>query len=113
MSRRALTMFTFTVLLGGTTVITFTTSPAQADEDIPEIRQLYQEGTIQSLESVVARARKRYPGSRLVEAELLKRGERLIYEVELIDAEGVVRELFFDARTGEAVSEIEEEVESH
>ena len=114
MSRRTLAMFTYTVLVGATAVVTVTPHPARADEDIPEIRQLYRQGAIQSLEAIVARARQRYPAARLVEAELLRRDDRLIYEVELIDADGVVRELFFDARSGEPVAEVDEgEGESH
>ena len=106
-------MFTFTVLLGATTVVTVAASPAGADEGIPEIRQLYNQGEIRSLAAVVERARQRYPEARLVEAELMRDGDRLIYEVELIDAEGVVRELFFDARSGEPVTDPPEEAEDH
>jgi uncharacterized membrane protein YkoI len=106
-------MFTYTCLLGTPTVITMGATPAEADEAIPEIRQLYNQGEIRSLEAVVERARQRYPEARLVEAELLRDGERLIYEVELIDADGVVRELFFDARSGEPVTDFVEEDESH
>ena len=106
-------MVTFTVLLGATTVVTVAASPAGAEEGIPEVRQLYNQGEIRSLAAMVERARERYPAARLVEAELLRDGERLIYEVELIDAEGVVRELFFDARSGEPVTDFVEADESH
>ena len=113
MSRRLAAMFTYTVLIGATSVVTMTPNPAAADEDTPEIRQLYRQGEIRSLEAIIDRARERYPGARLVEAELLREGERLIYEVELIDAAGVMRELFFDARSGEAVSHRDEDSEDH
>lgn len=113
MSRRRLAMITYTCLLGATAVITMAATPAKAEEGIPEIRQLYRQGEIRSLEAMVERARQRYPEARLVEAELLRDGERLIYEVELIDAEGVVRELFYDARSGEPVSDFAEADESH
>jgi uncharacterized membrane protein YkoI len=87
--------------------------PALADEGVPEVRQLYNQGEIRSLAAMVERARERHPEARLVEAELLRDGERLIYEVELIDADGVVRELFFDARSGDPVTDFVEEGESH
>jgi len=42
---------------------------------------------------------------RLLEAELENKKDRLIYELEFVDEQGVVRELLFDARTGEALGE--------
>jgi len=42
---------------------------------------------------------------RLLEAELENKKDRLVYELEFIDEQGVVRELLFDARTGEALGE--------
>lgn len=113
MSRGGVAVFIYTVWIGTTTVIAAAPDPVQAEEGIPEIRQLHRQGEIRSLETVVERARRRYPEARLIEAELLRDGERLIYEVELIDRDGVVREQFFDARTGDRVTDFEEESESH
>jgi len=107
------TMFVYTVLVGSPAVITVAASPAGAEEGIPEVRQLYRSGEIRSLAAIVERAKQRYPDSRLVEAELKRHRQRLIYEVELIDADGVVRELYFDARTGDPVPGPDEEAEHH
>ncbi len=81
--------------------------PARADRE--EARKLRERGEILSLELILERARKRFPGGRLVEAELEREDGRLVYEVELIDADGVFRELFFDARSGEPIPELDEE----
>ncbi|MFB6259600.1 MAG: PepSY domain-containing protein [Thiohalorhabdaceae bacterium] len=113
MSRGPLAMLVFTAWIGITTVITAVPDSIQAEEGIPEIRQLHGQGEIRSLEKVVERARRRYPEARLIEAELLREDDRLIYEVELIDSDGVVREQFFDARTGDRVTEFEEESGTH
>jgi len=87
---------------------------ARADEeDLSELRELRERGEILSLEEVIERVRGRYPEAHLVEAEVDREGGRLIYEVELIDADGVVRELFFDARSGDPVTDFVEEGESH
>jgi uncharacterized membrane protein YkoI len=87
--------------------------PAPADDDAAEVRRLHERGEIRSLDAILARARRRFPEARLLEAELLRHRDRLVYEVELIDADGVVRELFFDARSGEPTEPVPEEHESH
>jgi uncharacterized membrane protein YkoI len=40
----------------------------------------------------------RYPGSKLLEAELEEKHGVLVYEIELLTSDHVVRELKFDAR---------------
>ncbi|QKT02815.1 PepSY domain-containing protein [Ectothiorhodospiraceae bacterium 2226] len=56
------------------------------------------------LERIAALARAYRPG-RLLEVELEHEDGREVYEVELIDAEGVEWELTFDAYTGELLIE--------
>jgi uncharacterized membrane protein YkoI len=63
-----------------------------------EALALRQQGIILPLEQFIEQALGRYPGSKLLEAELEKKHGVLIYEIELLTAEGVVRELKFDAR---------------
>lgn len=70
------------------------------DLDQDEALQLRRAGVILPLEVLLARALARYPGAVLLEAELEKEGERLIYEVELLVDDGSVRELELDARDG-------------
>ena len=84
---------------------------ARAGEELEELRELHREGEIQSLEAVLKRARERVPEGRLVEAELHREEGRLLYEVEILDGDGVLHELFFDARTGEWLPDWEEEEE--
>lgn len=65
-----------------------------------EALRLHQLGNILSLEQLVQVALDRYPGARLLEAELEDEGDVLVYEVELLCSDGTVRELELDARDG-------------
>jgi uncharacterized membrane protein YkoI len=47
----------------------------------------------------------RYPGSRVLEVELEEEHGRYSYEMEVLTAQGVVRELELDARTGELLQD--------
>lgn len=69
-----------------------------ADHD--RARALRESGEIQPLEQIIRRAKEMHPG-RVLEVELHDDSGRLIYEIELVGERGVVRELYFDARTGE------------
>lgn len=74
---------------------------AQArDLDQDEALRLHQAGAILSLEELMAPALARYPGAELLEAELEEEDDVLVYEVELLTADGSVRELELDARDG-------------
>ena len=74
---------------------------AQArDLDHDEALRLRQEGVIRPLEALIATAFARYPGAELLEAELEEEDDVLVYEVELLTTEGIVRELELDARDG-------------
>jgi len=75
---------------------------ADADnEDYERARRLHESGVIVPLEKVVARVRAEYPDSKVLEAELKEKEQGLTYEIEIVDKTGVVRELYFDARSGE------------
>lgn len=71
--------------------------------DHERVREAVARGEMVPLETILADALKRHPG-RLLEVEL-EGGE---YEVEILGADGVVRELEYDARSGELL-EIEVE----
>lgn len=73
-----------------------------ADEDHDEARRLHESGEILSLEVILQRLRPRYPG-KVLEVELERKSGRIIYEVEMLGKDGVVRELYIDARTGEVL----------
>jgi uncharacterized membrane protein YkoI len=70
------------------------------DLDQDEALRLRQQGIILPLEQALQQALDRYPGARLLEAELEEKHDVYIYEVELLTAAGVVRELDIDAATG-------------
>ncbi|MCY0111620.1 MULTISPECIES: PepSY domain-containing protein [Pseudomonas] len=84
-------------------------SMAQArDLDQDEALSLRQQGVILPLEQVLQQAMDRYPGSKLLEVELEEKHDVYIYEVELLTAEGVARELHLKADTGELVKDKED-----
>ena len=87
--------------------ISFIGSNAWADDDDHErARELVKSGEIIPLEQLLQQVIGQRSGSlRLLEAELEREQGRLVYELELVDEQGVVRELLFDAKTGEALGE--------
>lgn len=80
---------------------------APADDDHDRAKRLKEAGEILSLEQVVEKAKKDHPGQ-LLEAELEEKKGRLIYELELLDEEGIVWELKYDAKSGELLKEKQE-----
>ncbi len=76
---------------------------ARAD-DHERIRELVEAGRILPLERILEQARRRLPG-RVLETELETRQGRYVYEIEILDRDGHVRELLFDARTGAFLAE--------
>jgi len=74
-----------------------------------EALRLTREGVIRPFESILPGALQRYPGSRLLEAELEKEHDAYIYEIELLTAAGVVRELELDARDGRILKDKEDD----
>ncbi|NKE72027.1 PepSY domain-containing protein [Candidatus Manganitrophus noduliformans] len=80
---------------------------ALADGDHDRAKQLKEAGEILSLEQVIERAKRDHPGQ-LLEAELDEKKGRFIYELELLDEEGIVWELKYDAKSGELLKEKQE-----
>lgn len=70
-----------------------------------EALALRQAGTILALERITAQALRSHPGARLLEVELEEDAAGLIYEVELLTSDGVVRELELDARNGRVLKD--------
>ncbi|WP_095110988.1 PepSY domain-containing protein [Pseudomonas sp. Irchel 3E20] len=79
------------------------------DLDQDEALRLRQQGVILPLEQLLQQALGRYPGARLLEAELEEKHDVYIYEVELLTAQGVVRELDLDATTGRLLKDEEDD----
>jgi uncharacterized membrane protein YkoI len=69
-------------------------APAQRDQLFPT-----QRGGGVSLAQATAMAQRRFPG-RVVRAEPVQMGDRVVYEIRILDAEGVVRNVRIDAQTG-------------
>ncbi|MBV6825974.1 PepSY domain-containing protein [Pseudomonas sp. PD9R] len=78
------------------------------DLDQDEALRLRQQGVILPLEQLLKQALDRYPGAKLLEAELEEKHDVYIYEVELLTVEGVVRELDLDAATGRLLKDKED-----
>lgn len=85
-------------------------SGAYAHElDQDQALKLRQQGAILPLEQLLEQALARYPGARLLEAELERDDGRYIYEVELLTAQGIVRELELDAASGRLLKDREDD----
>lgn len=77
-------------------------TPASAEKrDYADIRRLQSSGEILSLETIIARHRRQHPGGQLLEAELEQERGRYVYDLKILDDDGVVREFEYDARSGE------------
>lgn len=70
-----------------------------AELNVEEVRRLRASGSIMPLEEVFRQIARDYPG-RIIEIELEEEDGLLVYELELVDDGGVVREIEIDARTG-------------
>jgi uncharacterized membrane protein YkoI len=76
---------------------------AIAGEGHEKAKRLMEAGEILPLETVIKTATAKKPG-RVIEAELKSSRGGYVYEIELVDKEGVVWELRYDAKTGELMS---------
>ncbi len=83
-------------------------SVALADDDHLEARRLVEAGTIRPLEEILEQIGSQHPG-RILEVELEREEGLYIYEIELLDEEGVVWELEIDAQNGELLKTEQEE----
>ncbi|QKZ05221.1 MULTISPECIES: PepSY domain-containing protein [Pseudomonas] len=70
---------------------------------------LRQAGVILPLEQLLQNAMGRYPGAKLLEAELEEDDGVYTYEVELLTADGVVREIKLEAATGRLLKDKEDD----
>ncbi|MBF0439723.1 MAG: PepSY domain-containing protein [Magnetococcales bacterium] len=76
-------------------------------KDHDRARQLMRSGEILSLERILEHHPQVRDG-RLLEVQLKRRHEVLIYEVEFMDRQGRVVEMEFDAKTGQLLRQHEE-----
>ena len=89
-------------------LLAFCSAVMARDLDQDEALRLRQQGVILPLEQLLQQALDLYPGAKLLEAELEEKHDVYIYEVELLTAEGVVRELDLDATTGQLLKDKED-----
>ena len=85
------------------TLVLYSWLPATASDDHDEVRDLKNRGEIIALYELINKAG--LSEVRILEAELEKEHGKLVYEIEFLDAEGRVFEQYFDAITGEPLSE--------
>ena len=81
------------------------------DEEVHEsaaVRSTAMPGDILSLQQILQNARQLHAG-RVLEAELEESRGGVYYEVEILDANGEVWEMNFDARSGELLGEEQED----
>lgn len=74
-------------------------SPAQADDDHERAREAVRRGELLPLERILALHPLR-PGERLLEVEVERDNGRWEYELELLGADGRVREIEVDGASG-------------
>ncbi|HEY5717616.1 MAG TPA: PepSY domain-containing protein [Motiliproteus sp.] len=80
-------------------------APALADRlSQDQVVELVNQGRIKPLAELLEQHRERLLG-RLIDLELEYEHGRLVYELELIDKSGVVRDVLLDAQSGEWLGE--------
>jgi uncharacterized membrane protein YkoI len=93
-------------------LLAFCSAVVARDLDQDEALRLRQQGVIAPLEQLLGPALQRYPGARLLDADLEEHKDkrvRYIYDIELLTVEGVVREIELDANTGELLKDKEDD----
>ncbi len=81
-------------------LLPWSVAPVIADDDHLQARRLVESGEVLPLQSILDKYRADYPG-RVIEVELEKKHGEIIYEIEIVDDRGEVRELYINARNGE------------
>ena len=89
-------------------LLAFCSAVMARDLDQDEALRLRQQGVILPLEQLLQQAMDRYPGAKLLEAELEEKHNIYLYDVELLTPEGVVRELHIDATDGRLLKDKED-----
>jgi len=72
---------------------------AMADDDYIEARRLLDSGEILPLEVILKSVRQIFPG-KVLEVELEKEDHQIVYEIEILGDDGVIKEIDIDAKTG-------------
>jgi uncharacterized membrane protein YkoI len=94
--------FTVVSVLLVTLLIMSPLSVTLADDDHEEARRLFDAGEILPLEVILKNARQAFPG-KVLDIELETDDRQIVYEVELLGADGIVKDVHIDARTGKVL----------
>lgn len=86
--------------------------PGRAESDHKRVLELREAGEIVPFGTILDHAMEQHPG-RVLNVKFEEEDHRYRYEVEVVDHDGVVWALFFDARTGDLMQRIKEEEEIH
>ncbi|MNJ66047.1 Peptidase propeptide and YPEB domain protein [compost metagenome] len=92
-------------LYGALLALLLSGTAAARDIHQDEALRLRESGQILPLEQLLAPAMRRYPGARLLDVELEEKKGTLVYEIELLTTQGVVRELKLNARDGQILKD--------
>lgn len=98
-----------TPVILGLSALLLSSAGVARDLDQDEALQLRRDGVILPFEQLMQSVSRAHPGYTLLEAELEQEHDQLIYEVEILTAEGVVRELELDARDGRVLKDEEDD----
>jgi len=85
-------------------------TPAAADRDFERARELRDAGEIVPFGLILEHTHQFHPGH-VINVKFEEEDGRYIYELEVLDPEGVVWALIFDARTGKLIETLEESEE--
>ena len=85
-----------------------TLSVAMADDDHIEARRLLLSGEILPLEVILKKVRQELPG-KVLDIDLEKEDHQIVYEIEILRENGVIEEVYINARTGERLSSMEDD----
>lgn len=96
------------ILLSLSPALLFFAGTAIADNDHDVARQLREAGDILSLESILQKVQADHPG-KVLEVELENKHGKLVYEIELLDAQGKVWKLKVNPHTGELLQRKEDD----
>ena len=75
-----------------------------AGDDHDRVKQLFDRGEIVALERIIADVRQHF-GGRILAVEFEREDGRYVYEIEILDVDGRVREFYYDAKTGAFIKE--------
>jgi len=92
----SLLLLVFSMILGPLHV-------TRADDDHVEARRLLDSGEILPLEVILNNVRRKFPG-RILDVELEREDDQVAYEVEILGEDGVVTEIYINAKTGKVLS---------